>query len=52
MPEDLPIVLPEAFAAALRGLPPLAVAFSGGLDSILAAKLPFFVFASHAACGT
>lgn len=33
MPEDLPIVLPEAFAAALRGLPPLAVAFSGGLDS-------------------
>lgn len=33
LPEDLPIVLPEAFAAALRGLPPLAVAFSGGLDS-------------------
>ena len=29
MPEDLP----EAFVAALRGLPPLAVAFSGGLDS-------------------
>ena len=25
--------MPEAFAAALRGLPPLAVAFSGGLDS-------------------
>ena len=30
---NLPEDLPEAFAAALRGLPPLAVAFSGGLDS-------------------